>query len=217
MSRGKTILLSHVEGRASRQAHADLPEGTYERELGRQGFFGPESQMYHAHRPTAWQAIDGPFLPRAFDGNEITGAQACPWDAQLILSNAHVNFLLWHLDGAMPDLARSGDGDVLLVIHEGAGALFCDYGHLAIRDGDYVVLPRGTMWRIEAEGALTALVIEALGSAYEFPERGMVGAHAQFDPAVLDIPAIDDIFRAQQGETEWRVRVKRRGAISIVL
>ena len=217
MSRGKTILLSHVEGRASRQAHADLPEGTYERELGRQGFFGPESQMYHAHRPTAWQAIDGPLLPRAFDGNEITGAQACPWDAQLILSNAHVNFLLWHLDGAMPDLARSGDGDVLLVIHEGAGALFCDYGHLAIRDGDYVVLPRGTMWRIAVEGALTALVIEALGSAYEFPERGMVGAHAQFDPAVLDIPAIDDIFRAQQGETEWRVRVKRRGAISIVL
>ena len=29
-------------------------------------------------------------------------------------------------------------------VHEGAGSLFCDWGHLTLRDGDYVVLPRGT-------------------------------------------------------------------------
>ena len=29
------------EGNASRQAHAKIPEGTYERELGKEGFFGP--------------------------------------------------------------------------------------------------------------------------------------------------------------------------------
>ena len=33
------ISLPRVEGLASRQAHADLPEGTYERELGREGFY----------------------------------------------------------------------------------------------------------------------------------------------------------------------------------
>ena len=216
MSKGKTIAPTHVEGRSSRQAHADLPDGTYERELGREGFFGPASQMYHSHPPTAWRAIDGPLLPRAFDANKIGAAQASPWDAQRILSNAHVSFSLWRLDGAMPDLARSGDGDVLLFIHEGAGELYCDYGHLSIRDGDYVVLPRGTMWRIEAAGKMTALLIEALGSAFELPERGFVGAHAQFDPAVLDIPAIDDAFHAQQGDGDWRVAVKRRGEISMV-
>ena len=41
-----------VEGRASRQAHCDLPEGTYERELGKEGFFGPASHMYHPNAPT---------------------------------------------------------------------------------------------------------------------------------------------------------------------
>jgi homogentisate 1,2-dioxygenase len=216
VSKGKTIAPSHVEGRASRQAHADLPAGTYERELGREGFYGPASHMYHAHPPTAWSAIDGPLRPRAFDANKIAEPSASPWAAQRIFGNAHVNFSLWHLDGAMPDLARSGDGDVLLFVHQGAGELFCDYGHLSIRDGDYVVLPRGTMWRIEAEGRLSALIIEALGSAYELPERGLVGAHAQFDPAVLDIPAIDDAFHAQQGDGEWRVEVKRHGEISRV-
>jgi len=35
------INLSKVEGIASRQAHADMPDGTFERELGKGGFFGP--------------------------------------------------------------------------------------------------------------------------------------------------------------------------------
>lgn len=30
-----------AEGQASRQAHADLPPGTYEREISKDGFFGP--------------------------------------------------------------------------------------------------------------------------------------------------------------------------------
>jgi homogentisate 1,2-dioxygenase len=46
------IALARAEGRTSRQAHADLPEGTYEREVGRDGFYGPATHMYHAHPPT---------------------------------------------------------------------------------------------------------------------------------------------------------------------
>lgn len=42
------------EGETSRQAHVDLPKNTYERELGREGFFGPATQMYHRHPPTGW-------------------------------------------------------------------------------------------------------------------------------------------------------------------
>ena len=49
----------------------------------------------------------------------------------------------------MDHLVRNGDGDELLFVHAGAGDLFCDFGHLSYRDGDYIVLPRGTMWRIE--------------------------------------------------------------------
>ncbi|MBM3557592.1 MAG: homogentisate 1,2-dioxygenase, partial [Alphaproteobacteria bacterium] len=43
-----------IEGVASRQAHCDLPPGTFEREAGREGFFGPATHFYHAHPPTGW-------------------------------------------------------------------------------------------------------------------------------------------------------------------
>ncbi len=41
MSKTHILAPPRVEGVASRQAHTDLPDGTYERELGREGFFGP--------------------------------------------------------------------------------------------------------------------------------------------------------------------------------
>ena len=43
----KWISFPKVEGTASRQAHAALPEGTYEREMGPEGVFGPATQMHH--------------------------------------------------------------------------------------------------------------------------------------------------------------------------
>jgi homogentisate 1,2-dioxygenase len=117
----------------------------------------------------------------------------------------------------MGDLARNADGDLLLFVHKGSGELFCDYGHLAILAGDYVVIPRGTMWRIDCTKPMDLLLIEATGSSYQMPERGLLGGHAIFDPAILDVPAIDDAFKAQQDDRRgWRVRVKRRGEVSTV-
>ncbi|MDE0972600.1 MAG: hypothetical protein OSA01_10130, partial [Arenicellales bacterium] len=52
-----------IEGTTSRQAHCDLPAGTYEREVGREGFFGPASQIHHAHPPTGWTSFEGPTQP----------------------------------------------------------------------------------------------------------------------------------------------------------
>ena len=52
------ISFPRVEGTASRQAHADLPEATYERELGREGFYGPSSQEHHRHPPTGLRQFD---------------------------------------------------------------------------------------------------------------------------------------------------------------
>ena len=53
MSAKKWIGFPLQEGEVSRQAHADLPRGTFERELGREGFFGPVTHMHHKHAPTA--------------------------------------------------------------------------------------------------------------------------------------------------------------------
>jgi len=210
------ISFSRIEGVASRQAHTDLPAGTYERELGKEGFFGPAAIMHHQHPPTAWTDWDGPLRPRAFDLTKLPTAQATPWAATEILANAHTRLRFWRTDGAMSRLARNGDGDELLFVHNGQGRLFCDYGHLPIRDGDYLVLPRGTMWRTEFDGPADLLLIEATNDTYMLPEKGLVGRHAIFDPAILDAPRIDDAFKAQQTEESWQVEIKRRGEISTV-
>ncbi len=210
----KWISFPRVEGIASRQAHADMPPGTYERELGREGFYGPSTQMYHRHPPTAWSRFEGPLRPRAFDTHRLERKSATPWEATLLLANPHLQLRLWQTDGTMDHLVRNADGDELAFVHEGAGDLFCDYGHLAFREGDYLLLPRGTQWRIEASGPVVMLLLEATNESYRLPDKGIAGEHAVFDPAVLEVPAIDDAFRAQQGETEWRVVIKRRGALS---
>jgi homogentisate 1,2-dioxygenase len=211
-----------IEGLASRQAHADLPPGTYERELGRDGFFGAATHMYHRHPPTGWSAWEGPLRPRAFDLTRA-GGNGSPWQAALVLHNAHLRLRVWRVAQPMTHLVRNADGDELLFLHQGAGDLFCDYGHLAVGEGDYVVLPRGTMWRLVPARPVMALLIEATGGAYRLPDRGPLGPHAVFDPAMLDTPRIDDLFIAQQQEAppgsranDWRIEIKRRQALSTV-
>ncbi len=210
------ISLPRIEGIASRQAHADLPAETYERELGREGFYGPSTQMYHRHAPTGWSEVEGPLRPRALDTGRIAQTDRSPWNATPLLHNASVKIRFWQSDNAMDHLVRNADGDELLFIHRGAGDLFCDYGRLSLREGDYVILPRGTMWRIENDLPISVLLVEASGDSYRLPEKGIVGHHAVFDPAMLDVPRIDDGFLAQQTEDRWQVRIKRQGRISRV-
>lgn len=217
------IQYPRVAGTASRQAHADLPPGTYEREMGKEGFFGPAAFFHHRHPPTGWSAFEGPLRPHAFDLARLTAPMHSPWDATPVLQNAHCRLRWLHLAGSMDHLARNADGDELLFIHSGQAELYCDFGRLAIEAGDYVVLPRGTMWRLECPAGLSALLVEATNAAYQLPDKGLVGPHAIFDPAMLDVPAIDDAFLAQQdrgppgaapGETGWSVRIKKCQAVS---
>jgi homogentisate 1,2-dioxygenase len=215
MSSKNWIELPRVEGETSRQAHADLPAGTYEREIGRDGFFGPATHIYHKHPPTGWSSFEGPLRPRAFDAKAAAEASNEPFRAVPLLSNGSCQIAIWALPDALPHLIRNSDGDTLLFIHAGEGDLFCDFGHLSYREGDYVLLPRGTMWRLEPGVRTISLLIEATNGSYKLPERGILGPHALFDPAALDTPRLDDSFRAQR-DGEWKVRVKRRNAVSTI-
>lgn len=204
------------EGEHSRQAHADLPEGTYEREFGSEGFFGPSTHLYHANPPTSWTSWEGPLRPRAFDLTKLDGTTKCPWQAPVIFSNAHLRFQFWRIYGAMDHLVANGDGDMLLFVHAGEGSLLCDFGHLRFSEGDYIMLPRGTIWRMLCTGEATFLLIEATNDHFKLPEKGVVGPHAIFDPAVLDVPVIDEMFLALQDDREWKVLAKRRNALSTI-
>lgn len=213
----KWIRFPHREGASSRQAHADFPEeAIYERELGRSGFFGPSSQMHHKHPPTGWSQWEGPLRPRLFNLNKLDQVVASPWDAAVVLSNAHCKYRFWQCTAAMDTLVRNADGDDLLFIHEGRGEFFCDYGHLTLASGDYVVIPRGTMWRLEPDEPMLVLMIEATNDSYQLPDKGLVGEQAIFDLAMLDVPSIDDAFKAQQTETPWSVQIKRHEQVSVV-
>jgi len=216
MGSSNYVSFPRVEGRASRQAHCDLPDGTFERELGKEGFFGPATHMYHAHVPTGWVKWEGPLRPRAFDLATLSHAAPSPWQAGLVLHNASVKMRHWTFAGKMDHLVRNADGDELLFVHKGAGALYCDYGHLPFARGDYILLPRSTMWRIETTAPATLLLFECSNGTIRTPERGMVGRHAVYDEAMLDTPHIDGAFKAQYDEKEWRVVIKRREALSTV-
>lgn len=216
MSAKKWIGFPLTEGEISRQAHADLPRGTFERELGREGFFGPVTHMHHKHAPTGWIDWEGPLRPHAYDLNALFKAVGSPFDAVTILANANCAIRTWRLDENMTHLVRNSDGDDLLFIHQGAGALFCDYGHLPFVDGDYVMIPRGTAWRLEVNSPVSVYSIQNTDGAYMLPEKGMLGPNAIFDSAMLAHPRIDDAFKAQQTDDTWQVHVKRDDAISKV-
>jgi homogentisate 1,2-dioxygenase len=216
MGNRKWIYASRVEGNASRQAHADMPEGTYEREMSKEGFFGPAAFLHHKNPPTGWTSFEGPLQPRAFDLNRLNAAEPSPWNASRVLHNNATDIRFWKLAQPMTTLARNGDGDQLLFIHAGRADLFCDFGHIEVVKGDYVYLPRGTMWRLSPSEPLAVLMIEATNTHYTLPDRGLVGPHAVFDPAVLDAPKVDDAFLGQQADVnhEWVVEVKKRGEVS---
>ena len=216
MSKKTWIPVRGAQGQHSRQAHADLPEGAYEREMSKEGFFGPAAFLYHPRPPTGWSKFEGPLRPRAFDLNRLNQPQASPWDAPVVLHNNAVELRFWKPDGPITDLARNADGDQLLFIHAGAGDLFTDFGRIGYRGGDYLYLPRGTMWRLAPTEPTAVLTIQATNTHYTLPDKGLLGPHAIFDPAMLDTPAMDEAFRDHQALAgEFPVRIKKRGQVSV--
>jgi homogentisate 1,2-dioxygenase len=217
MAKRNWIPIRGAQGRHSRQAHADLPEGTYEREISKEGFFGPAAFIHHPRPPTGWTRFEGPLRPRAFDLTRLTAAEPTPWAAGRVLYNPAVEIRFWKLARPMPALARNADGDQLLFVHEGAGELFCDYGRLSYAAGDYVYLPRGTLWRLRPAKPTSLLMIEATNSHFGLPDRGLLGGHAQFDPAMLETPVLDAAFADQAAAPgEVAVEIKKRGQVSVV-
>ena len=216
MSKRNWIPVRGAQGQHSRQAHADLPEGTYEREMSKEGFFGPAAFLYHRRPPTGWTSFEGPLRPRAFDLNGLNEAAPSPWDAPVVLHNAACEMRFWKLSAPMPALARNADGDQLLFVHEGAGDLFCDFGRIAYVAGDYLYLPRGTMWRLSPSAPTAFLTIQATNGHFTLPDKGLLGPHALFDPAMMDTPVMDEVFRAHQADDgETAVNIKKRGQVSV--
>ena len=59
------------KGKFASQAHVGLPEGTYEEEHGRKGFYGKSAHLYHTHPPTDWIRFEGKLRPHCLDLNRL--------------------------------------------------------------------------------------------------------------------------------------------------
>ena len=211
--------IPYVRGRVAAQAHVALPDGTVEEEYARNGFFGRYAHLYREHAPVGWTRIEGPLRPRLYDlaaappGDYLAGRLP-------VLANVDCKVHVAALGDAMPYLFRNADADELLFVHAGGGRLETDFGPLAYEPGDYLVIPRGTAYRLVPSSVTRLLIVETAGEL-AVPDRGMLGQHALFDPAVLDVPSPEERSQLASGlggcrPGEWRVVIQRQGALTSV-
>ena len=179
------------QGRVTPQPHVKIPEGTYEEEHGRRGFFGRTSHLYHRHPPTGWLRIEGDLKPRAYYASKAPGAEF--GRGQMLLENSDVRIGIAKLEKAMTVFARNGDGDEVRFIHEGEGLLETDYGDMPYRRGDYIVIPRGTIYKIHFLTTQNRLLYIESFSPIEIPGRyrnqyGQMLEHAPFCERDFKLP-----------------------------
>jgi homogentisate 1,2-dioxygenase len=205
--------MNYLRGRVSRQAHVDLPEGTCEEEYARRGFFGRTAHLYRTAPPVAWTAIEGDLRPEAIHATELPGLDAGDWLAGRVafLENADVRLHMARLREAMPYAFRNADADEILFIHHGAGRIDTDFGKMGYSRGDYLVIPRGTSYRLAPAAETSALVIESTGEV-ELPDRGLLGRHALFDPDVMDVPT--PVAEGPLARAPHALKVQRQGRLT---
>lgn len=204
------------KGRVTRQAHVHVPEGTYEEEFGRKGFAGRVAHIYRAQPPVGWTNIEGDLRPESLNVTELGGKTANDWIANrsTFLENADLRLAFARLDGMMPYHFRNADGDEVLFVHSGVGRMETDFGPLSYRKGDYLVVPRGTVYRLEAVEPSSFLVIES-ADEIEVPDRGLLGKHALFDLDVVEVPEPAPNVE-EPGREEWDLKIQRQRRVSTV-
>lgn len=212
--------IPHVRGRVATQAHVALPEGTVEEEYARDGFFGRYAHLYREHAPVGWTRIEGPLRPRLYEPPGAAADDDYLAARTPLLVNPDCRIAVAALSAPMPYLFRNADADELLFVHAGAGRLETDFGPLAYEPGDYLVIPRGTLYRLAPTSATRLLIVETTGEL-ALPDRGMLGQHALFDPAVLRVPTPSEPSSLGPGAPtcgpdEWRVVIQRQGALTSV-
>jgi len=172
----------HALGSLPRKRHIAFrsPGGRlYAEELmGNHGFSGSSSLLYHVHPPTVVRATREVMrVPRvAADSRELrhrhfrTGqvpAGGSPTlHRTLLLFNDEVSMAVVHADHVDKHFFRNAQADEILYVTKGAGTLETPFGNIAFTDGDYLVIPRGIIYRLvfdPAAGPLTLLVIESRG------------------------------------------------------
>ena len=206
------------KGTVTRQAHVALPEGTFEEEHGRKGFYGKSAHLYHKNPPTGWIRFEGKLRPHLFDLNELTPTDQTDPDGAPVafLGNDDVQVIVSRRSEPMPFFMRNADGDELLFVHRGHGFIETDFGPMEFEKGDYINLPRAVTYRVVPETTDNFFLIIESKHEFEQPEKGLIGQHALYDPAAIVTPEPTGPMPDPDGRTEWEVRIKVEGEYSKV-
>lgn len=200
-----------ASGTYTKQAHVKIPDGLYEEEHGRKGFFGRVSHLYHQNPLTSWTNIEGNLKPQAlppvFDSPMLKD-RFMPY-----LYNNDVVISLGHFFGNFKNFYRNADFDEMIFIHDGVGRIETTYGHMNYTKGDYIIIPRGTTYKLYLNTATKILKVES-ASEFEQPTRGILGPNALYDQTAIETP--EAAIGSEQDKSEYTIEIKRLGETTLV-
>jgi homogentisate 1,2-dioxygenase len=165
-------------------------------------------------RPKA--ATDNILKHRSFQGFNVKPEADYLKSRKVVLFNNDVHVSLAAPTQGLNDyFYKNADADEVLFIHEGKGTLKTQYGNLPFAYGDYLVVPRGTIYQIDFEGADNRLLITESFSPITYPKRylskyGQLLEHAPY--CERDIRKPQDLQTIDQ-KGEFLIQVKKRGLL----
>ncbi len=149
-----------------------------------EGFSSVYSLLYHNHPPTEIIRTDKPYsvMPqiaeekmlqhRSFQGFNIKPESDYLKSRKPVLVNNDCQIVLAAPQQSMTKhFYKNADADELLFIHEGNGKLKTQYGELEFNYGDYVMVPRGTIYQVEFATHTNRLFIVESFSPIRYPKK----------------------------------------------
>ena len=198
--------------------------GLFQEEIfGTEAFSGVYSTLYHHNPPTQVSHIKKvkdltitPWHPDTHrhhhvrtksieaTGDPVEARNPLFYNEDLFVSSARPT-------KGMDWFFRNAQGDELYFIHQGKGALESVFGLLPFHDGDFIVVPRGTTYRITLEGKDNRFLITESGGPVEVPRR----YRNDYGQLTELAPYCDRDFRRpgklidhdEQGEYEVRIKI----------
>ncbi len=205
------------------------PDGSLYKEevVSSEGFSGIYSILYHINPPTRIKALGEPvpYGPKILEKYglrqthlntskvEVTGDDYLSARKVLLMNSDCSMAICSPKRRKMDYFYKNAEGDEVLFIHDGGGRLISQFGVVEFRQGDYVVIPRTVIYKIEFnEGPLRVLIIESATPVETVKRyRNRVGQLLEHSPyCERDIrPPSELITDTSKGE--FLVKIKKQG------
>lgn len=208
------------------------PDGSlYKEELvSSKGFSGIYSILYHIQNPNNIKSIDKPTPYSWGPANEhglqqthlktsgvgITGKDYLSARKMLMMNKDVMMGICTPEQRKMDFFFKNADGDELIYVHDGEGVMYSQFGKLEVRQGDYIVIPRTTIYRFEwkEEGPLRLLVIESQGPIETVKryrnEVGQLLEHSPYCERDIRTPS-ELVIESEKGD--YLVQIKKGGML----